>query len=606
MSQDVTDAGIDHGAPGTLGGAPGAPGAASGANSGVRMRPPISFLRWAGPVMAVWVPVCGLYFVGTRDLEVRVIGAAFFLFPVYAVIYACRLNYQVSDQNYQVKILSNFLLFFICLPIIYIAPNMLMIFAALIGFLIVSMGVMTIDVSLSGGAHVGGLLGMLLAAMAVGAIYGFPLSLWEKLTIGSTRIKTNVLGTMWFGGAAAVLSAAPHALEMPIPFAIATAAGFPLPHLYMVWRQRLRGGGIETSQLTPGRALIVTAVVFVSVYVLGLSRMHNEYRISDFLWPRAIVENRVRHAFEEVRAEILTSPGGRGALPIGGRSFFVAPRSTNGGSGVWRDANHEYASITVRVPYEDWIEGFDRGDVETTGRNGRRLQSARLSLSIVAPVETQDGAGMLCVPRDYFGLRQCFMPERGGWWLENLGIDPNALMRLHVDLSYRPPDSRPGQPPMFLLYAWEEPGRDGPGADGMIVQCDLWTAPEIGEDIEGFPPPSAIAHECAVSFQYGPIRVSASIDPVLVPYWRQIEAGMRQDLAAWEAAAEGVESIDVFARRQAEFLAEERARAPFWRDIHCILVAAVGTRWTIGRGSPLRSLGECPPIIRPQQGQEAG
>ena len=384
-----------------------------------------------------------------------------------------------------------------------------------------------------------------------------------------------------------------------MPTAIVISATLPIPHLYLVWFRRIRRPAAETSQFTPVRALIATTVVLVSVYALGLFRMHNEYGISDFLWPRAVVENRVRHAFEEVRAEILRSPDGRGALPIGGRLFFVAPGSTNGGYGIWREAGHEYASITVRIPYGDWIEGFDRGEVETSGRFGR-LQSADFSLSIVAPVETRSEGEMRCVSADYFGLRQCFLPVRGGFWPGYLGTESVTMVRESVDLSYRPPDSRLGQPPLFILYPRVGSERDGPGADGMIVQCGLRRAPEIGEDVQGFPPPSAIARTCAVAFQYGPIRVTARIDPVLVPYWRQIEAGMRRDLAAWEVAAEGVDSIDVFARRQAGLLAGERARVPFWRDIHCILVATVGSRWALPRVSPLRALGSCPPIVGPR------
>ena len=134
-------------------------GGEGSAGGDVETTPPISFLRWAGPVMAVWVPVCVFYFVDGPDLGERAFGAAFFLFPVYLCVYVGRLNFQMINQPLWSRIVVAFLLVLICIPSLYILPDLLVHFSVVIGLPFVGLGVLGLDSRVFGGVHLGGVVG---------------------------------------------------------------------------------------------------------------------------------------------------------------------------------------------------------------------------------------------------------------------------------------------------------------------------------------------------------------------------------------------------------------------------------------------------------------
>ena len=561
--------------------------------------PPISFLRWAGPVMAAWVLVCVLYFLAAQrpeEISHAALHAPFFLFLVYAFLYVGWVSIHLSDRSFGAKFATSFLLVLVCVAALYVFPILLSWIAVLGNGLLVL-----------GLAGIIGPFVIPLAVVITGAICGAALSWCEESASGRTQSGSHVPGIIAFGFLALGFLLVMANLDQPLLPAMVIAIAFPIPHLILSWRKRYRFPEPKTSRLSSVRVLMVTAIVFVGLYFVGVQRYVLEFGFSAFQWPRAVLEANAQYAFDKVLGEVFESPGGRGSLPIGGRSFLVPAALTEDVRLLRSPTAGEYRSLSMHIPYASWIERSDLQEIEPLGRSGWS-ERARVSVSAVSRFQVENDAEVLCAADRYFGLRQCFLSEVSRPWLTRLGVGPNALATDRLILPYERPfyESPFNSRPIFLLYAWDGLSGDGPGDDGIVVQCDLLARPDVDEGVQDLPSPQAIAYSCKIAFQDGSLWVTANIDPALLPYWRQIEAGMRRDVAAWETAAEGAESINAVARRQAELLSENRARWPLWRDFHCVLVATVGSDWAMPPGSPLRALGECPPVAPHQTGAEAG
>ena len=594
MSQELTKAGTDHRAAGST----------SDAIDDVPTTPPISFLRWAGPIMAVWAPVCALYFIDTQDARTWAPAAPFILFPVYAVIYLLRVHVHFSDHSVRKNIAMGLFLLVISTPFFYSIPHVVSYLAYL---LVTVIGYSSVILILIFGLSILPLILIvvlvILGGIVVGGVSGLAFSLIERLTIGTNHLKANIYGISGSAVLALIIFFADTTIKQELLLSLALLSLLPVPHLILIWRRRIRWGAPAGSALTLRRALRMAVGIYAFVYVSGIIGFLGDFGAASLAWPKLVLENRVIYAYQETRREVLEQPDGRGALPIGGRAFLIPARLTEGGRQFWLDGSGEageYWALNLTVPYADWIEDFDAIEMPPL-RSRELLDGVRVTLDSRAWRDPRDFA-LLCLPGRFSDLRQCFVEHGSMAWLERMGFEIDELERVHLTaLSKSTIYGR-----VLVLLEDRIPGL---GADQDVIQITAWcddVSADDGDTRTADPPPVFLSESCVLAVEDGAVTASVEINPGALPHWLQIVGGLREDMAIWEAAAIGAERIDAVASREAEMLTPARAQASFWMDAHCMMFAAVGWKLAVGGGWPLQTLGSCPPIVLPQHGQEAG
>ena len=544
--------------------------------------PSTSFLRWAGPVMAVWVPVCVLY-PGIDNRGHHLALDPFFLFSIYAGIYLARRNACSSRHSLASRVVSCGALLLSFIPGAYVLPAVAyfttlvvgVIVALLPAFVLYPLAIFVSPVVLIP------LIGTVLAV--AGFVHAMILSGLEKGVLGSTDPKAHILGMVASAvpGLAYVVMAlrATPIWNVPDIWSLRLVLlVMPLPHLFIVWRSWVRLGVPGFSRLTPRRALIITATAFAAFYGFGIIRFLPDHQAGALLWPRLDPDYDPQQAhdlaFREGEEHVFENPDGRGALELEGRSFLVPAELTERGLQLWHRDHGEYTRIEAKVPYGDWISGFNRDAIEPLGRFRLRWRS-HVTLRADRHMEAPSELSVLCVPDRLEDMRQCVIAQDDLSWLAALDVAVDRLEPIQVN-------SRPIEPSELrsvLLIAESAQGRrEAPGGDSVVARCSHFSGVAAGRDL-----PGTIALQtdaCTLEYADGGLRVYAVVGPQLLGHWEEIYAGVRRSIAAWETAAEGAEPIAEVARREGEARGRQAVEAtvfvPLWRTPHRMMNAVVG------------------------------
>ena len=357
----------------------------------------------------------------------------------------------------------------------------------------------------------------------------------------------------------------------------------PIPHLVVVWRRWSRGGEIRRSRFAARRALACAVGVSALVYSVGVIRAVPENGWQGLFWPQTIGSNEVERDFEIARQMTLSFPLGQGALPIGGRSYLISAELTAMHPTAWGRGGLGYDRVDVRVPYARWVDGFDPDALDPTG-DPEPPNHAAIQMFGRAQ-RTLREISVLCTQDRIYGLRQCFAERYEAAWLADMGIDAEDLELVSLEGEHARPDSR-----QVLALDDRQRGEPAPPGhaglidrDRFLARCDGWQS-DAGDT--GPPPPEARWRgNCEVFLDIGRGQARLEMDAQVLPFWQQVHAGIIADLAAWQAAAEGADRIDVVAERVAAAWAEQV-------EIHVtplcqfdrVLVAAIGIEWQVAAG----------------------
>ena len=370
----------------------------------------------------------------------------------------------------------------------------------------------------------------------------------------------------------------------------------PIPHLIVVWRRWSRGAEIRRSSFGARRALAFAVGVGALVYAVGVIRAVPDYGLRGILLPYTIRSNEVERHYEIARQATLRSPRGQGALPVGGRSYLIPAEFTAFQPAYWVRGGFEYHNIRVRVPYARWVDGFDPDALDPTG-DPESLEHAIVQM-FGRSHRVLTELSVLCTQDRVYGLRQCFSERYDAAWLADIGIDVEDLEPVNLEggqarLLNRQvlalDDRQHGEPAL--------PGHTGPiDRDVFVASCDGW---QSDEGDTGPPPPEARWRgNCEVYLDIGSGQAWLEMDAQVLPFWQPVHAGIIADLAAWQAAAEGADRIDVVAGRVAAAWAEQaEIRVTPLCQFDRVLVAAIGLEWKVSAGFPLRSP-FCMPVTR--------
>ncbi len=242
---------------------------------------PISFRRWASPVLAAWF-IVSLGFVATHDFGQPVFFSLPMLFPLYAALYLARTNILLRRGSISEKGATCALLLLICVPASYLISPMIWGLAGFLGFLIAAIPLMVLSaLDLPQAVVI-----VPTFPIVVGITFGLTLMVSERLTIVSTFGAAHILGLMATGVLAfAVIICVPALWAMTL-LSLAVLAVLPIPHLFVVWRRLIRYGEPGRSHFSIRRAAVVAAVVYGLVYGVGVMRFAPDYGMGGLLWPQ--------------------------------------------------------------------------------------------------------------------------------------------------------------------------------------------------------------------------------------------------------------------------------------------------------------------------------
>ena len=538
------------------------------ASSGAQALNKVSFLNWGAPVMIAWAAVC-LVFAEEHGLCSPTIESMLFLFMIYIIIYLTRTNYLLLDKSIFEKMASSILVVITLAPSLYVFPGLLW-RISVIPFLVVNI--------LLGGTYfytaVPTAIGWPILVISFGTVCGLLLSLLERIVVGRTATWRHVLGCIATG-----LLAIPFMYEVEgsaprTMLAIGLLIALPVPHLLIVWRARFKLGVLHGSRFTARRGLAYAVGVGTVVYVGGIARFVPEHGWNGLAWPQAVL---AQAAIDHAHRIVLSAPQGRGTLPIGGRSYLIPAEFTAGQSALWSKEAREYSSVDLRVPYARWITESDLGELTRAG-DIDQLAYAEITLHGGSPNRRDrlESITALCAPSGIHGLRRCFAPDREVAELAAMGIDPNDLEPVRLEGWYRPLDDRD----VLALGDYEHPDAarvdtvSSHGTGAFVARCYGW-----GPDESDLAPPRSMSgwrSNCVLEFNVGSGLARVQIYAEYLPFWRQIQAGVLADIAAWRAAAEGAEPI--------EAVAEREAKVPLLYGFDRLMVAVVGWEWNMSRG----------------------
>lgn len=534
------------------------------------MPQPVSFFRLAAPILVVWAAWCAtvVYALGYLDTDPTVVVH---LFPVYAGLYLIRAAILLVRQPLPAKAAAAGVFVLMWVPVAFAVPHLIMALGFVLLYAVVTpLALVAVLVDLPTEETL-----VLLPVLAIGGgICGAALALLERIIAGASTVRAHIFGLMAAGLPAALLPGLGPTGLSGDEVATALLAVLPVPHLVAVWRARRGRGGPEAPPFTPRRALVFAAGVYAAFYTVGIARFLSDRGAAALLWPAVVYSEEAARALDGERHAVLGTPQGRGALPIGGRWYMVPADMMDGLYQYWNDAPGEYVSLSVRVPYASWIDGFSPGGL-TPIADAARLERAELDFSAVLS-GPQNEATVRCASERIYGLRQCFADADEEGWLDAWGIDPADLELVHL----RGWQGPAGRYQVLVLDDHRQAPADGfgdgrvgtivaaGGDTGFLARCPVRA--EDHTDAGGVPPLAAWRHsDCTLQLTVGDALVHATINVQLLRYWRQIRNGLRADLADWQAAAEGAEPIDAVARR----IAEQRADVPLSRYVVRLMTA---------------------------------
>ncbi len=302
------------------------------------------------------------------------------------------------------------------------------------------------------------------------------------------------------------------------------------------------------------------------------------------LWPDLIRIEEAETLYGLAQDTVIGYPQGRGALPVTGRLYLIPAEFTAGQIGSWDEERQEYSLIRGSVPYARWIDGFALPTREPWAdpRNREHAGFQIVSRSGFGLTETT----VLCAPDRVFGLRQCVGERPDQAQLEALDIDVDALEPVSVGLqrTQRFMTARTLALDDRRDVAAELPDTLGViNKDMLLLHCG---GPQTdGGDVAPSQPEDRWLGECALVLAMDDGAISLEISSEVLEFWPQVLAGFIRDLAAWNAAAEDAERIDVVADRvAADWARQQQIGVSPLCQFDRILVAAIGIEWTVSRG----------------------
>ena len=531
----------------------------------------VSFVRWVAPICIGWAVVC-LLAAGAYNFKSPTPGSLAYLFSIYAALYISRVNAILLNRPLNEKILSGGLILFMSFPVAYASSHPIYVTTKIraleisenITEIVFPMGYMAESASL------------VLIVLFFSTLLSILICIFERLVVGSTAGWHHFIGFAASGFVSLSLSV--ESLSLVFLFLL------PIPHLFAVWRSWPWGKDTRHSSFTARRALACTVSFVALIYTIGVVRHAPEHGSRGLFWPLLMRDYEVQRDFDRAREMTLSFPLGQGALPIGDRSYMIPAEFISLRPASWNDIGG-YRRIELRVPYARWVEGYNPSEFEPFGDH-ERLEFAEIEMS-TGRRSRESSVAVLCAPDRVFGLRQCFAERYESTWLTDMGIEPNDLEPVHLIGQHLEPDRRQ------VLALDDQQIADAAQQDVMrpvdngvfIARCDSWRP----EDDDPGPPPAETrwrgSCEAVLNIDRGIVRVD--IDARLLPFWRQVHAGLTGDLAAWNAAGQNAERIDVVAER----VAAEWARHV---EIHIsplcqpdrILAAALGAEWWVSAAFP--------------------
>ncbi len=543
----------------------------------VSYRPPVnSFTRWARPILIGWALFCipGGFAVDQLSLFSAGIPGAF---PLYVTLYLIRLYvFLPNSENCKFKAACSILLLISFIPVWFLLSGVFT-----LSMTVAMMGMSELIREVIGQNMVSMIVSLLLFFLGIPIIvFSFVMILLERIVIGSTAGRYHLYG---FAIGSVVAVVAMLVASLPIVSFVVLLL-LPLPHLFFVWRGWLGRRPERQSRFNIRRAVAGTVAIAAAVYLAGTWRHLPEYGTATALaWPSVIRDVETRPEVDQARRSVLGAPGGRGALPIGDRTYLIPEAFDNSPYSNWRNWDETagaYRSFEVTVPYEHWVDGFDP-EAFHRWQDTRFLERATVHIQAQSTTP-QPEEPVMCVRRQAFGLLRCFQQDDLERWAESWGLDVDALMPVDLPVPLIMPLLRGviALEDRSLVDAAAVEDRWAIENQPFIAACDdAWRGEIDPNAISSLPDR---ANDCRVGFRLGATRarVLLSIDAQVLPYWREIRAGIAADLADWAAAAEGAERIDHVAERVAAALREERmsqpADVPPWCQIDRWLSVAFG------------------------------
>ena len=589
------------------------PGAVSGAT-----QRRVSFLHWSAPVLAGWALVCVLAAAAYNFSDPGMLAVAY-LSPVYAALYLARVNALFLQKPLSEKLFTAALLVILSIPAAYLITDQ---FAQNItGPTYSRPGYFMRSHPPPG--ELADILDFLIRVLVVLIVFSVLMPLMEKVILGTSAGFRHAIGA--FGS---VLLSLVILADLLIVFfwmiaTILDASGFismrdlfnilsvqdvsdfvslffliivPIPHLFAVWRGWPWVSESQKSALTGRRASCCVIVVAVLVYGHGILRAMPNHGRASVLWPQFIHDDEVWMDAHLARFYTLRYPMGRGAMPVGGNVYLIPADYSDFSydlESIWSDSIRGYQYIKTRATYSAWIDGYnladwaDEDDIES-------LEYADIRIAPRSRTRQQEYE-FLCAPDSVYDLRPCFHERQNVDLLSALGFDRNDLEPIRLGR----PVSAPSDRQVLLVddrLLMDPTGAASPvttiGGAEFVALCER---PDGGNE----EPASHLSDVrwlgmCRLELDDGGATAELELDARLLPYWAQVLDGFRNDLDAWQSAAEGVDRIDTVA----DWIADEWVtHLDIQFSPECLpdrlLVSALGVDWRVYQGFGSRWNSHC-------------
>ncbi len=536
-----------------------------------------SFLSFSGPILMGWCAICVLA-AAAHDFSSPTLEAIVYLSPVYVGLYLVRMIVLNLKEPLSQAITVIMLLIFVWIPVVYLLSHGISFIYETSFYSIWRIPQRILDYYLNVRVQGQYLDGLVRFSIFLASTMIF-LCVIERILIGWTVGKHHLLGLVMSG----LVSLALVFQTMTLLLLILA----PFPHLFFVWQSALRVRGPETRPTGKSRALRFAIATAVVVYGVAVFRFVSVHGWEGVFWPLLIREHEVRHNQEDTRRLVLNAPQGLGSVSIAGRPYLV-PAEYSGGTYGWDAAAEEHLGLSAHVPFSKWIDGY-----QAVARDTAHLPDRTQNAEVVIRAEPSPirGLSVLCAHERVHGLRQCFLTAAAA--AEYLETPASAVDLLTLQLREQRRLTSFRRDHLHVLMVDDGSSEVVPGAADAIAADPPFVVASCTE-VPAFPPETSSGERslgiCHFPFGVEHGSVQASVDPSIMPFWREIRAGVIEELNAWTAAAEGAPRIAVAAvqaaAEHAEWLLHQTVYVAPWCQPDRFLVAALGVEWPIANGFP--------------------